>query len=529
MITLDAAYRSCEEITRAAAANFFYGMRLLPAHKRRAMYAAYAFARRVDDIGDGDLPCEEKLRLLEAERTALAGNGAGTDPVHVALGDARERFSMPLDALLGLLDGVEADARGASYLSFDELVVYCRQVAGSIGRLSLAIFGTDRWSVAAPLADDLGVAMQLTNILRDVREDAGCGRVYLPREDLARFGCMPDPLAAPAEARRELIRFEAARNRAWFVRGLELLPLLDARSAACVAAMTGIYRRILDRIERDPDAIANGRISLPAWKKGWVAATSVGTGAIRSAHTASHPAQNGSAPLRARARLPDRPGPASGRVAIVGGGLSGIAAALRCADSGLEVTLVEVRPRLGGAAYSFERGGLSLDNGQHVFLRCCTEYLALLERLGSRSLTKMQPRLAIPAIAPARGVAWLRRGGLPAPLHLAGALARYGHLSPLERARAAVAARALARIDPDDPRMDALTFGDWLAERGQMRRPGTSAGRPRPCRRYTTSRRGERSRRRGSRSASAGAPRGWPRTATGGTWKGRAAAWSPTP
>src|SRR5205814_9143239 len=123
--------------------------------------------------------------------------------------------------------------------------------------------------------DDLAVAMQLTTILRDVREDAGCGRIYLPREDLARFDCAPDPLAASAEARRELIRFEAARNRAWFTRGLELLPLLDARSAACVGAMTGIYRRILERIEREPDAIANGRISLPAWKKGWVAACSL--------------------------------------------------------------------------------------------------------------------------------------------------------------------------------------------------------------------------------------------------------------
>ena len=274
MITLDAAYRSCEDITRAAAANFFYGMRLLPAHKRRAMYAAYAFARRVDDIGDGDLPCEEKLRLLEAERTALAGNGAGTDPVHVALGDARERFSMPLDALLGLLDGVEADARGASYSSFDELVVYCRQVAGSIGRLSLAIFGTDRWSVAAPLADDLGVAMQLTNILRDVREDFDNGRVYLPREDLERFGCEEFPEGSP-DAASALIAFEAARGRAWFERGLELVPLLDTRSASCVLAMTGIYRRVLERIDESPELGMRQRVSLPGWEKAWVAASSL--------------------------------------------------------------------------------------------------------------------------------------------------------------------------------------------------------------------------------------------------------------
>jgi squalene-associated FAD-dependent desaturase len=155
------------------------------------------------------------------------------------------------------------------------------------------------------------------------------------------------------------------------------------------------------------------------------------------------------------------------RVAIVGGGLAGISAALRCADAGAEVTLLEVRPRLGGAAYSFARDGLSIDNGQHVFLRCCTEYIALLERLGSRSLTTLQPRLEIPVLAPGGRVAWLRRSGLPAPLHLGGALARYRHLRPAERARAVSAALALARVDPDDPRTDEATFGEWLRAHGQ--------------------------------------------------------------
>jgi len=160
----------------------------------------------------------------------------------------------------------------------------------------------------------------------------------------------------------------------------------------------------------------------------------------------------------------------SARVVVVGGGLAGITAALDAADAGFEVTLVEVRPQLGGAAYSFIRDGLRIDNGQHVFLRCCTDYLALLERLGSRSLTTLQPRLAIPVLAPGGKVAWLRRSGLRAPAHLAGALARYSHLSPLERGRAALAASALARVDPDDPRADRRTFGQWLAEHGQSPR-----------------------------------------------------------
>jgi squalene-associated FAD-dependent desaturase len=162
------------------------------------------------------------------------------------------------------------------------------------------------------------------------------------------------------------------------------------------------------------------------------------------------------------------------RIAVVGGGLAGIAAALSCADAGAQVTLVEVRPRLGGAAYSFERDGLILDNGQHVFLRCCTAYRALLDRLGTASATTLQPRLSIPVLAPGGRVEWLRRSSLPAPLHLTGALARYGHLSVRERASASRAALALSSLDPEDAALDARTFGDWLAERGQS--PGAVEG-----------------------------------------------------
>src|SRR5215213_425814 len=150
------------------------------------------------------------------------------------------------------------------------------------------------------------------------------------------------------------------------------------------------------------------------------------------------------------------------RVTVVGGGLAGITAALSCADGGAEVTLLEVRPRLGGAAYSFERDGLLLDNGQHVYLRCCTAYRALLERLGTTDATTLQPRLAIPVLAPGGSVEWLRRGSLPAPVHPAGALARYGHLSL--RARAAL---ERSRLDPADEGLDRRTFGSWLAEHRQ--------------------------------------------------------------
>jgi phytoene synthase len=266
------AYRACETLTRKRAANFYYGIRLLPGPKRHAMSAVYAFARRVDDIGDGEEPAARKLLLLEEMRTELETH-AGSE-MRLALHDAELRFDLPRSSLEALIDGVEMDVRGEEYRTFDELVVYCRRVAGSIGRLCLAIFGSSDPAAAAPLADDLGVAMQLTNILRDVREDLDRGRVYLPSEDLHRFGC-DDLGAAPAESFGRLISFEAARAEQWFDHGLDLLDLIDSRSASCVSAMTGIYRRILRRIHEAPETVREGGVSLPVWEKTWVAMRSL--------------------------------------------------------------------------------------------------------------------------------------------------------------------------------------------------------------------------------------------------------------
>ena len=167
---LATAYRTCERITRIRARNFYYGIRLLPPSKRRGLCSVYAFARRVDDVGDGPLPDGEKLGRLDSARADLLRLGqAGDDPVMFALSDACERFDLPVGALGDLVDGVEMDVRGTRYERFDDLEVYCRRVAGSIGRLSVAVFGpTDREGATA-LADDLGVAMQLTNILETSR------------------------------------------------------------------------------------------------------------------------------------------------------------------------------------------------------------------------------------------------------------------------------------------------------------------------------------------------------------------------
>ncbi|MBE1490080.1 presqualene diphosphate synthase HpnD [Plantactinospora soyae] len=278
---LGRAYRECARVTRSQARNFSYGIRLLRPDRRAALCAVYAVARRIDDIGDGDLPAATKLARLDQIRAALHRlPDAGTDPVLVALADAAARLPIPLAALDELVDGCVADVRGTRYDTFSELVGYCRCVAGSIGRLSLGVFdlraSADR-STAGELADTLGIALQLTNILRDIVEDRGIGRIYLPRHDLDRFGCglevgadggftdPPDRLAA-------LVRWQAQRAERYYQSGLRLLPLLDRRSAACVAAMAGIYHRLLARMVADPMAVTRRRMSLPGWEKAYVAA-----------------------------------------------------------------------------------------------------------------------------------------------------------------------------------------------------------------------------------------------------------------
>jgi phytoene synthase len=277
-----AAYRHCEQVTRTQARNFAYGIALLPLARRRALSAVYAYARRIDDIGDGDLPGDVKLAALAQARThvtALADGGIAPadDPVLVALADAARRFAIPVAAFGELIEGCEADVRGTSYQTWDELEHYCRCVAGSIGRLSLGVFGARDPAAAAPLADALGVALQLTNITRDIREDLGNGRVYLPAEDLKRFGADLEPgrPLADGDALAQVIRFEADRARGWYARGLALLPMLDWRSRACTAAMAGIYFRLLGHMAADPAAVLDHRMSLPAQEKLLVAARSL--------------------------------------------------------------------------------------------------------------------------------------------------------------------------------------------------------------------------------------------------------------
>ena len=245
-MTASRAYAEVERLTRKRARNFAYGIMVLPREKRRAIAAIYAFARRVDDVADGELAPAEKRRELEQLAHAV-DRPPGDDAMLVALADARTRFPIPDDALHALVAGGIQDLEQSRYGSFDELLGYCRKVAGAVGVACVAVYGSDD----VERAETLGVALQLINILRDVREDWALGRVYLPQDELASFGVSEDDIAAgrATDAWRALMTFEAERARAYLQDGLGLLRSLDSRSALCVSTFAGLYRTTLDRIE----------------------------------------------------------------------------------------------------------------------------------------------------------------------------------------------------------------------------------------------------------------------------------------
>ncbi len=257
-MSVQEAYAEVGRITRREAKNFAYGIMVLPRAKRRAIAAIYAFARRVDDIADGELPPEEKRTRLEALRAALEADPA--DPVFVALRDARERFGIPCEPLEALIDGGLQDIEQSTYVDFAELRGYCEKVAGAVGLACVPVYGSDDTERAMTL----GIALQLINIIRDVDEDRQLGRVYLPQDELAAFGVEE---LAPSPRFRELMAFEAERARTYLAEGLRLLDSLDRRSALCVGTFAGLYRETLDRIEASGFDVFGEKTRLSAPRK----------------------------------------------------------------------------------------------------------------------------------------------------------------------------------------------------------------------------------------------------------------------
>jgi 15-cis-phytoene synthase len=258
-------------MARREAKNFYWGFISLPREQRNAIYALYDFARQVDDEADAaantpDLP--GRLRR-HRERLAKCVRGEyGDDPVMQVLSVAVARFSIPERELQMLVDGCEMDGTKKRYETWDELRAYCNLVASVVGRMCVRIFGFED-DAALERADDLGIALQLTNILRDVREDAGLGRIYLPQEDLRRFGVTEDALlnGGAIEGWEALVDFESLRARKYFTQGYKVLDYIERRPSACVRTMAGIYERILEKIERDPTLPLHRRAGLSSTEK----------------------------------------------------------------------------------------------------------------------------------------------------------------------------------------------------------------------------------------------------------------------
>ena len=413
-----------------------------------AMSAVYALARRIDDIGDGDLPLDREARRARPCVREQLGD-ARAAPRRPGAGRARRR-RRPLPRSRSTrsrssIDGCELDVDGVRLRDFDDLVGYCRRVAGSIGRLSLGVFGTARPGRGrAAYADALGIALQLTNILRDVARTGE--RPRLPARARTRTASAARPTCR-ARRRRLDRRSSPLRGRP----RRELVRRGPAAAAAARPAQRGLRRgdgRHLPAAARPhrsrprPSVLRERRLAPGAGRRSWVAARSLARWV-----GLSHRARLGAGSSWSAAASPGSP-PRS-----------------RCADAGAAVTLLEARPRLGGLTFSFRRDGLDVDNGQHVFLRCCTAYRAFLERLGGADLVDA----AGPARRPGR---WPRGAG---PAGCAGPACRrrctsparsprYRPLAPPTALRAVRAAlRAAERSIRADPATDAVTFGDWLA------------------------------------------------------------------
>jgi phytoene synthase len=269
--TIDEAYAWCKQYTKARASNFYHAFAILPAAKRNAIYAAYAFSGLVDDIADELTDRAEQDRQLADARARLRAcyEGHREGALFVALGHAIDRFAVPAEFFEELVNGVEMDFTVNRYASWDELSRYCYRVASMVGLICTSVFGTRAHANARQHAIDLGMALQIVNIMRDVREDAERGRVYFPSDDLAAYGLTPaDILACCYDARfASVMRHQGVRAHEFFARGRRLLPLLDLRSRMCVNVLQGVYAEILRRIELREYDVLSERVSLSSREK----------------------------------------------------------------------------------------------------------------------------------------------------------------------------------------------------------------------------------------------------------------------
>ena len=432
-------------ITQSAKSNLALSFAALPKPQRDAMSVFYAFCRVVDDVADStELPLEEKQRQLGEWRKEIHRAYLDTPltPLGREMAQIIRTYLIAPTPLGEILNGMEMDMTLVRYPTFALLDQYCYRVAGAVGLVSIDIFGC-RQPQSRNYAIALGMAFQLTNILRDVKKDASFGRIYLPLDELTSFGVTEADIMAGRfnEKMRQLFRFQHHRARHYFAKAHRLMVPSDRPKLLAAEIMREVYEELLNEIERRRFDVMTSPVKLGRFTKARLI-------------------------FRAKARekrAPARP-PAPKKVVVLGAGYAGLAAANELVMRGHEVTLIEGRALLGGRAHSFvdTKSGLVLDNGQHILMGCYHETLRLLRQLGVTDRLYSPPRMAVPFISE-KGRSALAATA-PDPLHLLSALLGYGELAPSDK----MAAVGLAlRLRLGRKPLEAETVAAWMRRWGQ--------------------------------------------------------------
>jgi squalene synthase HpnD len=432
-----------DRITQASRSNLALSFFSLSPEKQRAMNVFYAFCRVVDDVADStELPLEEKRRQLGQWREEIrrAYLSEPRTPLGREMAQIIRTYLIAPALLDDVMNGVEMDLEISRFPDFALLRKYCYGVASAVGLVSLEIFGC-RHPRSRDYAIALGMALQLTNILRDVRKDASFGRIYLPQDELAAFGVSEsDVMEARWSPRmKQLLRFQALRARHYFAKAHRLMEPSDRPNLVAAEIMRSVYEGLLTKIEQRGYDVINEPVKLNKAQK-----------MIRVGRA-----------VASERRAPARP-PAPKKVAVLGAGYAGLACAAELVMRGHEVTLLESRALLGGRAHSFvdPKTGLVLDNGQHILMGCYHETLTLLRQLGVMDRLLTPEHLHVPYVSE-RGASSLTAVA-PAPLHLLSALLHFGELSFGDKwAAITLAVRLRAGLNPGPHESVAAWLRRW--------------------------------------------------------------------
>ena len=429
-----------DAITQSSGSNLALSFASLPEAERRAMSIFYAFCRVVDDVADStELPVEEKQRQLGEWREEIrrAYLNKPMTPLGQEMAQIIRTYLIPPTPLEEIIQGMEMDMSIMRYPTFALLDQYCYRVASAVGLVSIDIFGC-RHPRSRDYAVALGMAFQLTNILRDVKKDASFGRIYLPQDEMAAFGVTDADIFQGrwSENMRQLFRFQHHRARHYYAKAYRLMVPSDRPKLIAAEIMSEVYQGVLDKIERRDFDVMRTSVKLSKFAKARLV-------------------------LRAKARekkVPPRP-PAPKKVVVLGAGYAGLAAAAELVLRGHDVTLIEGRALLGGRAHSFvdTKSGLILDNGQHVLMGCYHDTLALLKQLGVSDRLYSPPRMQVPFVSE-KGTSLLAATA-PAPLHLLSALLGFAELTMADKMAAiGLALRLRMGFEPHSDE----SVADWM-------------------------------------------------------------------